>query len=492
LAGDKRTHKFSLVGGLVTLIALGVLSFGTWGIWNLVNEVHELRSQGDLVKKSVDAQTYEIKQLLQKVDKFQGRLTISIPTPEQPGFPPSEPHIAVDPENSERVILAAMYAGQVGTGEKSRGASRVLTWQSDDGGRTWSKPLAPLDYLKRPEGRLGADPVIAFGPGKICWFSGCDYDWHSQKPNYSSVKVTLSQDDGKTWQKPTAATELDNNKHGKGTVDKPWLAVDRSQGKYRGTVYVAWTRFDEERNQVDLYCAASPQGSGAFSEAVRLGESIALPVVGNNPGHQVQLATRPDGTLDAVWRMAPSGSLMHASSQDGGTTFSKAALIAPLPQDERSSVGQFPSLIATADGKLLAAWAGHGADVLCSVLANGRWSRPRSLVAVPATRSVLSHPAAAATAGSLWVLSYRTETSPSRVSVVLYRSTDEGNSWKEDQVIASRKLAEGLPSAFSPGDYVGLAAANGRVYAAYVLPGEDHIGAKPQLYVTAFGVTREP
>jgi hypothetical protein len=105
---------------------------------------------------------------------------------------------------------------------------------------------------------------------------------------------------------------------------------------------------------------------------------------------------------------------------------------------------------------------------------------------------VLSHPAAAATAGSLWVLLYRTETSPSRVSVVLYRSTDEGNSWKEDQVIASRKLAEGPPSAFSPGDYVGLAAANGRMYAAYVLPGEDHIGAKPQLYVTAFGVTREP
>jgi hypothetical protein len=489
MAGDKRTHKFSLGGGLVILIALGVLSFSIWVIWNLVSEVHQLKSQGDLVKKAVEAQTNEIKLLQQKVDKFQGRLTVSIPTPEQPGFHPFEPYIAVDPENSDRVVVAAMCVGQVGTGDQSRGASHLLAWQSEDGGRTWSKPIAPLDYSERPPGRLGADPVIAFGPGKTCWFSGCDYDWHSQKPNYSSIKVTLSQDGGKNWQRPTAAFELDNDKHGKGTVDKPWSAVDRSQGKYRGTVYVAWTRYDEERNQIDLYCAAWRPGGMRFSDAVRLGESIPLPVIENNPVHQVQLATRPDGTLDALWRMAPSGRMVHASSQDGGRTFSK---VVPIAQDEASSVGQFPSLIATVDGKLLAAWTGHGADVLCSVLANGRWSSPRSLASVPATRAALSHPAAAATAGSLWVLLYRTESYPGRVSVVLYRSTDEGNSWKEDQVIASRKLAEGRPSAFSPGDYVGLAAANGRMYAAYVLPGEDYIGAKPQLYVTAFGVNRGP
>jgi hypothetical protein len=73
--------------------------------------------------------------------------------------------------------------------------------------------------------------------------------------------------------------------------------------------------------------------------------------------------------------------------------------------------------------------------------------------------------------------------------VVLYRSTD-ARSWKEEAVLASRALAEGLPRRFSPGDYVGLAAARGTVYAAYVLPGADHKEARPQFYVSVLGATR--
>jgi BNR/Asp-box repeat len=485
LAGDKRIQYVGLGCGMLILIALVALSTGRWGTGRLEGEVHRLESEIGELKWSVEAHASSIKQLQQKQDNQQGMRTVTFPDPDQSGFPPYEPHIAVDPDNPERLLVSVMHPGQVGKGDDSRGDSLLVAWNSEDGGRSWSKPTAPFGNLDRPMGRLGADGVVTFGLGKTCWFSGCDYDWHTRKPNYSSIKVSLSEDGGKKWQRPIAVTELDNDKHGKGTVDKQWLAVDRSQGKHRGTLYVAWSRWDEDKSYEELRCAAMPAGSQQFAASVPLGEPIHLPGEGGNPVHQVQLAVRPDGALDVVWRVAPSGRMVHAFSRDGGASFSKPV---PIAQDEGSGVGQFPSLSATPDGKLLAAWSQDNGTVLCSVLTAGRWSPPRPLTSAGA---VLTHPAVAATVGSLWVLVYRDEGHPKRVSVVLYRSTDYGKTWKEDQVIASRMLAGGPPRGFSPGDYVGLAAAEGTVCAAFILPGDDSREAKPQLYVTVLGPTKE-
>jgi hypothetical protein len=119
---------------------------------------------------------------------------VTIPIPDRPGFRPFEPHVAVDPENPERVLVGAMFPGEVGQGDKARGASRLFTWQSEDSGRSWSKPAAPFGDSGRPTSRLDADVVVAFGTGKTCWLAGCDYDWHTLKPNYSSAKVCRSED----------------------------------------------------------------------------------------------------------------------------------------------------------------------------------------------------------------------------------------------------------------------------------------------------------
>lgn len=427
--------------------------------------------------------------LQQAMPKANITRTVTIPVPDRPGFSPFEPHIAVDSENPERLLVGAMFVGRVRKGDNVRWDSRLLAWQSEDGGRSWSKPITPFRYSEPPLGRHGADPVVAFGTGKTCWFSGLD----QMKPNYSSVKVSLSEDGGTTWEAPITVSEVDNDKQGKGFIDKPWLAVDTSGGKHRGTLYVAWCRADDDRGHCELRCAALPPGSRQFAPGVRLGEPASSKAqVGSDLMYQVQLAVRPDGTLDAVWRVAPSSRLAYASSQDGGATFTRPELIS---EDEEGGVGQFPypSLTATPDGELLVAWTTVGGNVLCSVLTSGRWSTPRPVAGDRLEGARLSLPAGAATAGSLWVLAYRTESQPRRVCVVLYRSTDDGKSWKEHQVIASRMLAE-----FSPGvcvglagDYVGLAAARGTVYAAYVLPGEDRKGAKPQLYVSVLGTSKE-
>lgn len=409
--------------------------------------------------------------------------TTALTVPEdKPHYYCWEPHIAVDPENPQRIIVAAIFRGQIGEGEKARADSRLLIWQSENGGRSWSPARAPFRSAAQPALRIGADPVVAFGNAKTCWFTGCDYDWKIPgQPNYSSIKVCRSEDGGKSWKTPLAADELDNGKHGKGIVDKPWLVVDTSEGKHRGTLYVEWSRLDEERKHCELRCRALPPGARQFAASVRLGEPIALHK-GSALIHQVQLAVRPDGTLDAVWRLAPSSRLVHAFSRDGAATFSKPV---PISGDEKNGVGEFPSLTAAPDGKLLVAWT-NGSEVLYSVRTSGRWSSPRALDGALGEGTHLSYPAVASAKGLLWMLAYRQEAQPPCIRVVLYRSTDQGKSWKEDKILASRKLAGGGRRPFVPGDYVGLAAAKGVVCAAYVLPGEDRKGAKPQLYVSVF------
>lgn len=412
--------------------------------------------------------------------------TVALPDPgDKSKYHCWEPHIVANPGQPDRVVLSAIYRGQIGEGEKARGDSVLTVWRSEDSGRSWSDPTTPFVTNGRPALRLGADPVLAIGPGQFIWFAGCDYDWRVPgKPTYSSIKVVRSDDSGKKWGSPLALTELDDDKSGKGIVDKPWLAVDRSGGKRDGTVYAAWTRINEDDKRLELHCAALPSGGKGFTADVPLAEPIPLKNL-LDAIHQVQLAVRSDGTLDAVWRRGDDANrLVHSFSQDGGRTFSKAT---PISSDEKLGSGQFPSLAATSDGRLLAAWGSQG-ESFAAVHSEGKWSAPRPPAGERPDGVRLTNPAAAASTDALWVLAYRHEKTPARVRVVLYRSTDHGGNWEEYAALATRDLTGGkrLPS---PGDYIGVTAAKGRVYAAYVLPGEGKDGTGPWLYVSTVDVT---
>lgn len=69
MADDKRTQQVSLGCGTLVLIALIVLIFSGRGTDKLEREIHDLRSEVGELKKSVEAQTAELKLLQQKLDK---------------------------------------------------------------------------------------------------------------------------------------------------------------------------------------------------------------------------------------------------------------------------------------------------------------------------------------------------------------------------------------------------------------------------------------
>jgi hypothetical protein len=409
--------------------------------------------------------------------------TVTVPVPDgKPGGFCFEPHVTADPENPERVLVAAMFI----EGKKPQIPS-LVAWRSEDGGRSWSGPAAPLGSSSRPADPLkadwhwGADAVLAFSKGKTCWLAGLDQLGYPVKLSNSSLKVSLSEDGGKMWKPPITIDEV---KGGRGLVDKPWLAVDNGNGERRGTLYAAWDRQNFDTKRCELWCAALPPGAQGFRPQVGLGEP---PDLKSGFSHHVQLAVHPDGTLHAVWRADRTDRLVHAFSKDGARSFSKPRPIAPDPE---SGTGQFPSLTVTPGGNLLAAWTNPG-GVFCSVLASGRWSTPRPVAGELPDGVRLSRPAVAATEKALWVLTFRTEEKPGRMSFVLYRSDDRGGKWEQDRVLATREVSDREARGFSPGDYVGLAAAKDRLYAAYVLPGEKQEGARRTLYLSAITTRKD-
>jgi len=273
-------------------------------------------------------------------------------------------------------------------------------------------------------------------------------------------------------------TEWQKGAKRRGVLDKPWLAVDGSNGLRRGTVYVGWSRVAFPSMDDELLCASMPPGAARFSSGAQIGTEN--PKAATRIDHQVQLAVRHDGTLDAVWRaLTPESVLLHACSTDGGKSFSKPTAIG---SESLGASGELPSLAAGLNGMLLLAWT-NAKGIYVSRYKTGAWSKPIQVFANDVTASH-ANPALAVAEDALWLLTYRKESKTGQVSVLLHRSSDGGTSWAEHYVIAARTIDPTRLQGFEPGHYVGLAATKERVYAAYVFPSEGRDGKPWKLQVS--------
>jgi hypothetical protein len=69
MADDRRTHHVTLGCGTLILIGLIVLFFSRPGITDLEQEMRGLRSEVADLKKAVESQTNEIRQLREKLNQ---------------------------------------------------------------------------------------------------------------------------------------------------------------------------------------------------------------------------------------------------------------------------------------------------------------------------------------------------------------------------------------------------------------------------------------
>jgi hypothetical protein len=223
--------------------------------------------------------------------------------------------MAASPTEPRRLLACAMIFD-------SKDASRhTIVYASSDAGGSWT-PTLEVKVT-----RFVGDPDVAFGPDGTAYFATLPLHYESDADH--EMLVYRSPDGGKTWSEPVHLP----------FIDREYLAVDRTNGRRRGLVYlhgnaVADPTVDgDERLVFTLF--RSNDGAKTFGAPKKLlpdGDKMAF-----GTGNGTVLS---DGTyvapffewndrknLDPPDKRKPWGSVKLVRSEDGGERFDKAVVV---------------------------------------------------------------------------------------------------------------------------------------------------------------------
>jgi hypothetical protein len=294
--------------------------------------------------------------------------------------PQNETAIAVDPNNSSRVVAAANdYATRAwscfigGTPCSALGDGYSGTYFSTNGGASWccnsSDPshigtLIPgVEHLVGGQYDAGGDPALAFDSRGNVYYAGLGFN-RTSAPNTVAVNKGTFGRGGLTWSAPTFINQTTSPSV---LNDKEWIAVDSHRtSPFRDRIYVTWTRFlfnasNGAYTQSPIMFASSSDGGATFTDPKLISGNVlygqgSRPVVG------------PDGTLYAVWvgstRQQSLDSEWVVKSTDGGATWSKPTAVSTvadsLPlRDTLFRVNSYPAAAAAPNGDLYVTWDGE-------------------------------------------------------------------------------------------------------------------------------------
>ena len=386
-------------------------------------------------------------------------------TPE-PGFQ-DEPSISINPANPQQAFAAYQVPAHVAF--------------SKNAGRTWTlaRGTAPANY------KISGDVVTAYdkkGMAVLCYIAfdklGTENYWgHGATRN--GIFIRRSLDGGATWEPDHHSVIEQPTRLGIPFEDKPGVAVDTTNSKYAGNIYVGWTEFRLDESVI-LF-SRSTDGGLNFSKPLEISTHHGLPRDDNGAVEGFSAAVGSDGALFTVW--ADGDSIVFASSKDGGQSFGKSrAVIATGPlyfaQAGMDRSNGFPQIAIDPKhgkhGRLYVTWSDYrtgDVGVYCATSddAGKHWTKGIRVNSNPAhdgTDQFFQWIAVDPASGAVNIIFYDRRNDPenAKTTVTLARSTDAGETFKNyawttqpfvpyrDQFI---------------GDYLGIAALNGKVYGVW-------------------------
>jgi len=215
-----------------------------------------------------------------------------------------EPWLAVNPVNRRVMLAAAMFPN----------TDSSAVYRTEDGGETWART--------GPGGRAfpGGDPVLTFGPDGEAYVGMIT----------PGLLVWRSSDGGQSWSEPV---ELQG-----GSADRPWLAVDGTNGSGRGRVYAAtkvWIHIFDSPAQSVMALMSSTDGGATFRPP-----ELILPRPDRELLNLVNglVVTREGRVLTVFTTFDPSrsgggilrGRFALVGSSDGGRTWGEPVSVASM------------------------------------------------------------------------------------------------------------------------------------------------------------------
>jgi len=334
------------------------------------------------------------------------------------GAPQNETAIAVDPNNSQRVVAAANdYVSRTwsctvgGTPCSALGDGYSGTYFSNDGGATWcctaSDPqhlgtLIPgVTRLAGGQYDAGGDPALAFDSRGTVYYAGLGFNRESAPNTVAVNRGSFGASGALSWSQPTFINQTTSPST---LNDKEWIAADaNASSPFRDRLYVSWTRFlfnahNGSYVQSPIFFAWSSNGGRTFSAPSQISGNVkydqgSRPVVG------------PDGSVyvffEGATRLASLDSTYVVKSTDGGVSWGQPVQVSTLRDshvltDTAFRDNSYPAAAAAPNGDLYATWTtmvGQTSTAVWSRSTDGgtTWSAPAN--AFPAaTRAAVGYP----------------------------------------------------------------------------------------------------
>lgn len=405
----------------------------------------------------------------------------------------SEPMLVENPRNPLNLVGGSKFFT-----DPKHYQFQIGYFYSFDGGCTWTDGGWLPGFQQRFT--LTSDISFAFGTHNDVYA----LILYEARPGMSGVSVSASTDGGRTFGDPVSVFE---RKESQIFNDKPWIAVDQTNGPYKGNIYVVWS-----------YDYGNDCGPGnpcveevAFSRSIDGGKTFSAPrfIEGSAPFCANALPDRPthtrcDAAIGATPVVMPNGTiavaflnsyssiieagakipdrLLVVTSPDGGTTWTPPVSISTVSD----IYGYFPperyrnlSLPAFAcdprTGQLYITWSDKrtgDADILFSASNDGgqSWSAPLRVNDDPLRNGAQQFQPQIAVApdGVISISFFDTRIDPAHkfIDVFLAQSRDHGATFLKNVRVTTRSWdpavdapIDGSGSQFI-GDYQGLSADN--------------------------------
>ncbi len=387
---------------------------------------------------------------------------VSILTPTPGSF--TEPSIAINPANPQNVVAVFQINAQAS--------------YSEDAGGTWvsAKGVAPANY------KISGDVSTAFdshGNAFICYIAFDKlgtFNYWGHNTTRNGIFVRRSLDGGRTWDANHIAVSEYATAAGIPFEDKPYLVADTSQSRFRGNLYVGWTRWT--LTDSEMMFSRSTDGGTTWSRPIEIDRHPGLPRDDNGAAEGFDGTVGPDGRVYAVW--SQDNDIFFTTSGDGGKTFSRARAVihtAPImfAVQTLERANGFPQIgIDTHTRRLYVTWSDYrngDIDIFCATSNDGgkKWSAPVRVNDDPVhngAEQFFQWLAVDPVDGAANVIFYDRRGDPEnqKQTVTLARSIDGGKTFQNYALSAEPFEAEGVFF----GDYTGLAAFGGRVYGVWM------------------------
>ncbi len=411
--------------------------------------------------------------------------------------PESEVHAAINPRDSNNIVVSPIRIGSAADG------LLCPVYYTRDFGRTWRKS----EFKTLPKGKNvtvngGGDPILAFdedGTAHLIWIA-LYYKPNSTDTTFYGLYWASSTDGGETWQQSdsdaVAFNKFARTASNPEIYDKEWLAVDRTNGPRRNTLYLAFLQAGGNNGRGRIVVRRKLPGEQTWSRT-----SVPVSIAGFYLVQFTNVEVDNQGNVHVTFfggQNQGANSLWHAVSTDGAATFGAPVKIADVhyPRFSTSSSyssipgiqsrRMYPSPVFAVDhsngpgrGNLYAAWTadgtttelGDGLDIYFSrSLDNGQtWSSPLIVNDDPRGRVRHQHyPTISVTPNGVVVLSWydRRDDSTHRIGDYVVAYSFNGGVRFSHMVRASERSTDfgsigALNSGFGIGEYTQVLSTSG-------------------------------